>query len=118
MDPKPSDLRGSFSSVLVVFFIMAFFILFGIIISKRNKRIRNRPSRPVQEYTNQQNREFVVKCNEYHLFNRNRHILVTHHQPQRNEIHLSYIKEAISENQKHIKNSLFVSGRSNTMLEI
>ena len=108
MDPKPSDLWGMFSSALVVFFIMVFFILFGIIISNR---IRNRLSRPVEEYTRQQNREFVVKCNEYHLLRRNRHILVTHHQRQRNEIHLSYIREAISENQNHIKNSLFVSGR-------
>ena len=108
MDPKPSHLWGMFSSVLVVLFIMVFFVLFGIIISRR---IRNRLSRPVQEYTREQNGEFVVKCNEYHLLRRNRHILVTCHQPQRNEIHLSYVIEAIPENQNRIKNSLFVSGR-------
>ena len=102
MDPKPLDLWGMFSFVL---FIMVFFILFGIIILKR---IRNRPSRPVEEYTREQNREFVVKCNEYHLLRWNRHILVTHYQPQRNNI--PYMVEVIPESERDIKKSLFVSG--------
>ena len=106
MDPKPSDLWGMFSSALVVFFIMVFFILIGIIISRR---IRNRPSRPVEEYTREQNRELVVKRNEYHLLRRNRHILVTHYQPQRNEI--PYMVEVIPESARDIRKPLFVSGR-------
>ena len=56
-------------------------------------------------YTRQQNREFVVTCNKCNLLNKNRHILVIHYQPQRNEI--PYMVETVPESQRHIiRNSL------------
>ena len=59
--------------------VLVLLILFGIMLWLLLKGNRNQPSIPVQEeYTRQQNKEFVVTCNRCHLLKKNRHILINH----------------------------------------